>query len=436
YLEVAQVDFVSPHRPRDARSPAQTEAKSRELLEGMKELGRVVPVHFQEPFRRGYASWNPRAEDFVHDLQAAKAGGGAGWCFHNGDVRDGPDSQPRRSFDLREKRLFDQFDEQERKAVDLLKAAIGHGAGGSRTTVTIKGGKWYFNDEITYRGSRAEGLLMNVRMVNSVFEDSQRPEFDAEANTDEFIAQIPGYAANGVKAFTLNLQGGFPGYEGAVNSAFSPDGSLRDSYLKRVRRVVETCDRNGVAVILGCFYQRQDQVLKDAGAVRAGVSNAVTWITTSGFSNLALEIANEFDHSGFDHRVLKTAEGQVELIQLAKRLAPGLLVSTSGLGHGSIPESVARASDFLLIHFNSTPLAEIPIRIAALKKFGKPIVCNEDDKPSAQSAEAACLSVTNGASWGLMLQTLNQHYPFTFRGATDDPVVYRTLKELTAVPKR
>jgi hypothetical protein len=134
--------------------------------------------------------------------------------------------------------------------------------------------------------------------------------------------------------------------------------------------------------------------------------------------------------------VLKTAEGQVELIQLAKRLAPGLLVSTSGLGHGSIPESVARASDFLLIHFNSTPLAEIPIRIAALKKFGKPIVCNEDDKPSAQSAEAARLSVTNGASWGLMLQTLNQHYPFTYRGATDDPVVYRTLKELTAVPDR
>ena len=148
-----------------------------------------------------------------------------------------------------------------------------------------------------------------------------------------------------MRAFTLNLQGGFPGYEEAVNSAFDPDGSLRDSYLKRIRRVVEACDQNGAVVILGCFYQRQDQVLKDADAVRAGVSNVVNWITTSGFSNLALEIANEFDHSGFDHRVLKTAEGQVELIQLAKQVAPGLLVSTSGLGHGSIPESVARASD-------------------------------------------------------------------------------------------
>jgi hypothetical protein len=129
YLEVAQVDFVSPHRPRDAQSLRQTEAKSKELLDWMKALGRVVPVHHQEPFRRGYEKWNPQAEDFVRDLQAAKTGGAAGWCFHNGDRRDAPDGQPRRSFDLRERRLFDQLDEQERKAVDLLKAAMDKGTG-------------------------------------------------------------------------------------------------------------------------------------------------------------------------------------------------------------------------------------------------------------------------------------------------------------------
>ena len=121
YLEIAQVDFITPHRPRDARSPAQTDANARELLAWMNSLGRVVPVHYQEPFRRGYASWNPQANDFVRDLQAAKAGGAAGWCFHNGDQRTAPDGQPRRSFDLRERRLFDQLDAEERKAVALLK---------------------------------------------------------------------------------------------------------------------------------------------------------------------------------------------------------------------------------------------------------------------------------------------------------------------------
>ena len=78
----------------------------------------------------------------------------------------------------------------------------------SRTRVSIRNGRWFLNDEVTYRGTKAEGLLMNVRMVNAVFEDRNRPDFDPEANTDEFIAQIPDYVAHGVRAFTICLQGG------------------------------------------------------------------------------------------------------------------------------------------------------------------------------------------------------------------------------------
>ncbi len=122
-----------------------------------------------------------------------------------------------------------------------------------RTRVSIREGRWFLNDEITYRGAKAEGLLMNVRMVNAVFEDRIRPDFDPNANTERFIARIPDYVAHGVRAFTVCLQGGSCGYEGAVNSAFQPDGSLRDSYLQRVRRVIEACDRSGAVVILGCY---------------------------------------------------------------------------------------------------------------------------------------------------------------------------------------
>ena len=284
------------------------------------------------------------------------------------------------------------------------------------TRVSIRDGRWFLNDEITYPGAKAEGLLMNVRMVNAVFEDRNRPEFDPDANTDEFIARIPDYVAHGVRAFTLCLQGGMPGYEGALNSAFDPDGSLREPYLRRVRRVIEACDRSGAVVILGCYYQRQDQILKDEAAVRAGVVNVAKWIADSGFTNVMLEIANEFAHGGFDHRLLKTGEGIAELIELAKATSPELLVSASGLGHGRLPDAVAKASDFLLIHFNGTPVEDIPARIAALRQFGKPIVCNEDEKIGEQGAKAAELCVANGASWGLMLVDLNQHFPFTFRG--------------------
>ncbi len=304
------------------------------------------------------------------------------------------------------------------------------------TRVSLRDGTWRINDEPTNPGSPAEGLLMNVRMVNSIFEDRHKPDFDPEANTDEFLANVPDYAAHGVNAFTVCLQGGMPGYEGALNSAFEPDGSLRKSYLDRVGRVIEACDRNGVVVILGCYYQRQDQVLSDDDAVRAGVVNVVSWIQQRGFRNVVLEIANEFDHDGFDHRLISTVEGQIELIRLAKRTAPDLLVSASGLGHGRYPEKLAEVADVLLIHFNGTPLDAIPARIKALKRFGKPIVCNEDTKVGDRGARAAELCVANGASWGLMTESVNQHVPFRFEGVKDDPVVYAKLKELTSPSSR
>lgn len=120
YLLTVQVDFISPHRPRDAQSVAQNAAKSREYLAWMKEIGRVVPLHCQEPLRSGWAKWQPKAEDFVTDLNGARAGGAAGWCFHNGDQAGRPGGKPRRSFDLREQRLFEQFDGEERKVLALL----------------------------------------------------------------------------------------------------------------------------------------------------------------------------------------------------------------------------------------------------------------------------------------------------------------------------
>ncbi len=111
------LDFLCPHRPRDAQSPGQTEAQTRTLLATMQEVGRSVPIHYQEPFRRGYTPWEPTAADFLADLRGAVAGGAAGWCFHNGTQRDTPDKEPRRSFDLRRRRLMDQLDSEERKVV-------------------------------------------------------------------------------------------------------------------------------------------------------------------------------------------------------------------------------------------------------------------------------------------------------------------------------
>jgi hypothetical protein len=113
YLNDVKVDFISPHRPRTGRSASQTAAKTEEYLAWMIKLRKLVPVNYQEPFRRGYTDWQPVMKDYFTDILGAKKAGAAGWCFHNGDQRTNPEHKPMRSFDLREKRLFDQLDTEE-----------------------------------------------------------------------------------------------------------------------------------------------------------------------------------------------------------------------------------------------------------------------------------------------------------------------------------
>ncbi len=113
----AGADFLCPHRPREAGSPAETESRTRAARAAMAEIGRVAPVLYQEPFRRGYGSWQPKSSDFLTDLRGAVAGGAAGWCFHNGQERGAPGNRPGRSFDLRRQRLFEQFDGEEQAFV-------------------------------------------------------------------------------------------------------------------------------------------------------------------------------------------------------------------------------------------------------------------------------------------------------------------------------
>jgi endo-1,4-beta-mannosidase len=121
YVKFVGVDFLTPHRPRNARSPRQTAERTQQYLAWAKEAGRVVPVHYQEPFRRGFTEgWEPSASDFLADAEAARASGAAGWCLHNGDQRRAPGSRPRRSFDLRDGRLFEQLDAVEQEVARRL----------------------------------------------------------------------------------------------------------------------------------------------------------------------------------------------------------------------------------------------------------------------------------------------------------------------------
>jgi hypothetical protein len=295
------------------------------------------------------------------------------------------------------------------------------------TTVSIVGTNFYLNGAITHPGTLAQGKLMNVRMVNATFEDPcTKPTFNADANTDEFISKMSSYTAMGVRAFTLNLQGGNPGYEGACNSAFHSDGSLKQTYLGRVERVIRKADSLGAVIILGLFYFRQDERLRDETAIRTGVVNAMKWITARGFKNVLVEIANEHSHPLYDHHILHDGAGIAELIMLAKRTAPHIKVSSAPpsayLGSGIID-----AADFLLMHGNPYTTAQQVTEIKRLRQYGKPVVVNEDPK----GAETVLPTVQAGASWGYYLSAVNQHYPFTWNGPSESPTVYEAIRNVT-----
>jgi hypothetical protein len=296
-----------------------------------------------------------------------------------------------------------------------------------RTAVTITGDEFHLNGRPTYEGRRwnghrIQGLLMNSRMVQGIFDD-RNPEtvsrwaypdtgrWDPDRNTREFVAAMPEWRRHGLLGFTINLQGGSPtGYSTDQpwhNSAIEADGSLRADYLVRLERILDRADELGMAVILGIFYFGQDQRLTDEAAVVRAVDNTTTWILDRGWRHVLIEINNECNVR-YDHAILRP-ERVHELIERLKRTSRGgrrLLVSTS-YGGGTIPgANVVAASDFLLLHGNG--VAD-PNRIADMVRRTRqvpgyrpmPIVFNEDDhfdfeKPLNNFTAA----VGEYASWG------------------------------------
>lgn len=280
-------------------------------------------------------------------------------------------------------------------------------SGAPKTTVSIEGDKFFINGKPTYegrtwKGKKIEGLMMNSRMVQGVFDDLN-PEtisrwaypdtgkWDAERNVREFLAAMPAWRAHGLLSFTINFQGGSPeGYSRSQpwnNNAFRADGTLLPEYQARMKRVIDFADELGMVVVLGYFYFGQDQRLADEAAVIRAVDNATKWVLDHGWRNVIIEVNNECNVAAYDHAILKPARVH-ELIERVKAMksAAGhrLLVSTS-YGGNTVPlENVVRASDYLLLHGNGV---SDPKRIAEMVQLTrkvagytpKPIFYNEDD---------------------------------------------------------
>jgi hypothetical protein len=275
-----------------------------------------------------------------------------------------------------------------------------------RTVVTIQGDMFLINGKPTYagrtwKGHKIEGLLMNSRMIQGIFDDlnpatkvrwayPDTKKWDAERNVREYIAAMPVWRRHGLLGFTVNLQGGSPeGYskdQPWETGAIAPDGTLRPAFMARLERILNRADELGMVAIVGYYYFGQDERVKDEAAVKASVRNATQWLLDKGYTNVLVEIDNECNVKKYDHAILQP-ERVHELIEMAKGMTKDgrrLMVGTS-YGGGFVPlENVVRTSDFVLIHGNGVKdpkrISEMVRQTRQVKGYRPmPVLFNEDD---------------------------------------------------------
>ncbi len=300
-------------------------------------------------------------------------------------------------------------------------------SGPSRPTIAIEGNHFLIDGEPTYKGRyweghKIEGLLMNSRMVQGIFDDLN-PEtalkwkypdtglWDPERNTNEFVNAMDDWHKQGLLSFTINLQGGSPmgyGNHGWYNSAFTEQGELRPAYMARLKKILDKAEALKMAPIVGLFYFGQDQYLEDEAAVINAAGNAMDWFLDQGYRNLLIEVANECDNGAYDHEIIR-ADRIHELIELVKSKevkGKRCLVSTSYNGNQIPHPNVVQSADFLLVHGNGV---DDPGRISAMVELikqvegytPKPIVFNEDDHYDFGEANNNMVAAVKAyASWG------------------------------------
>ncbi|MCU1232502.1 MAG: hypothetical protein JWP63_469 [Candidatus Solibacter sp.] len=328
-----------------------------------------------------------------------------------------------------------------------------------RTEVSIRADQFLINGKLTYagrsyRGLRIEGLLMNNRAVQGIFDDlnpatrdrwayRDTHRWDAERNTREFLAALPEWRRHGLLAFTINLQGGSPeGYSKEQpweNSAIDADGNLRPAYMARLARILDRADELGMVAIVGYFYFGQDQRVKDEAAVRRATLNATNWLLDGGYRNVLVEVNNECNVK-YDHAILQPERVHelIELVKSTRRDGHRLLAGTSYGGGTPAGANVIRASDFLLLHGNG---ADNPERIRTMIARTRatagyrpmPVLINEDDHFRFDDADnhfAAALGAYS--SWGYFDPEGYQSPPVNWGIDTDRKrQFFRKLAEVT-----
>jgi hypothetical protein len=227
----------------------------------------------------------------------------------------------------------------------------------SAATLTLSG------DRILLDGQPVK--LWGVRTASA----SQNP-----AATAHLLGQLDEYLRHGINAVTVFYQGSSGGY----SNPLSADGATLDSaHHARMIEIIEACDRRGMVVIVGIFYQRSDFL-----RTPAAWENAVRTVTRAlrPHRNIVLNLANEQNSSLYkDSNAVFDLGDPTALIRLCDLVHtedPQRLVGAGGYDHAkNIALGRSRSVDLLLFDTNGPEdSAALYDRFVAAGVKDKPII--------------------------------------------------------------
>src|SRR5438876_8164598 len=323
-------------------------------------------------------------------------------------------------------------------------------SGTGQTTVAIQGTRFLVNGELTSPGKPAQGMLLNTRMAQGIFDDENSataaewryPDthtWDAQRNTNELVAMLASYAQHGIRMITVGLQGGCPstsppcpgGDHAWIVSAFKADGSLKPAWMNRLKQVITAADHNGIVVMVQFFYHGQNQRVNDPDtttAQRAAVNNITDWLVNSGYGNVLVETVNECDAGFSDYLDGGNCANEANVVkQVQERSGGKLKVGVSWKGGEQPSDAVITQEDFVLLHGNGIDGTQLQALIAstrqsaAYKANPTPIVVNEDSTSVANrdaAVAAGVLSARTSSTTSLTTFASTSSCSMTSRGAS------------------
>lgn len=242
-------------------------------------------------------------------------------------------------------------------ALGLLLLLLASTSGASAATLAVRG------DQFLLDGQSLK--LWGVRTASA----SQ-----TEESTRHLIAQLDDYARHGINAVAVFYQGSSGGY----SNPFSADGGEIDpGHRARMAEIIAACDRHGMVVIVGIFYQRSEFL-----RTPAAWENAVRTVTRTlkPHRNIIVNIANEQNSS-----LYKDSNGVFDIGDPARMAAlcdivhaedPQRLVGGGGYDHAkNIALGRSRSVDVLLFDTNGPEdSGALFDRFIAAGVTGKPVV--------------------------------------------------------------